>query len=132
MALAHPHPRSAARTCGHVKLQMYSRVCARVCVRVCAVSWYILFHFIVFYLVSFFFAAHFLLFFVRYALLCAFVFICLHNINFVFLCAKAGERERGVEWAAAGKTETKRKAEAQDTRAEVQLVCAGKSVKNLA
>lgn len=42
------------------------------------------------------------------------------------------EGEREVEWATAGKTETKRKTEAQDTRAEVQLVCAGKSVKNLA
>lgn len=104
---------------------MYSR--ASVC---CVVVYFISFYCILFGFL--FFAAHFLLFFVRYALLCAFVFICLHNINFVFLCAKAGEREREVEWATAGKTETKRKAEAQDTRAEVQLVCAGKSVKNLA
>lgn len=128
MALA--HPRSAARTCGHVKLQMYSRVCVCECVLCRGIFYFILLYFI--WLPFFFFSAHFLLFFVRYALLCAFVFICLHNINFVFLCAKAGERERRVEWATAGKTATKRKAEAQDTRAEVQLVCAGKSVKNLA
>lgn len=101
--------------------------------RVCAVSWYILFHFIVFYLVFFCSVLSVVLRALRFVM-CAFVFICLHNINFVFLCAKAGEREReeGEEWATAGKTATKRKAEAQDTRAEVQLVCAGKSVNNLA
>lgn len=50
------------------------------------------------------------------------------------MCQGRGERGegKGAEWATAGKTATKRKAEAQDTRAEVQLVCAGKSVKNLA
>lgn len=68
------------------------------------------------------------------ALLCAFVFICVHNINLVFLCEtksrdkRQGHRDRGQGTGGTGHgTQDENNDNWRD-----QLVCAGKSVKDLA